>query len=169
MNVEVIVQQQDRKSLALKVTPGGVVAVIACDLDPDSPRVRRFIETGLQRLRPPAPVPPSDRLTVDELREAVAGWSVRVGVTVTRVQVRSMRTKWASCSARGTLTLSADLLRLPRDLVDYVICHDLVHLRVPDHGKGFRALMGCYMPDWQERQRRLARWVIADGQETSAG
>jgi len=94
---------------------------------------------------------------------------VRVGVTVTRVQVRNMRTKWASCSTRGTLTLSADLLRLPRDLVDYVICHDLVHLRVPDHGKGFRALMGCYMPDWQERQRRLARWVIADGQEASAG
>jgi len=80
MNVEVIVQQQDRKSLALKVTPGGVVAVIPRDLDPDSPRVRRFIETGLQRLRPPAPVSPSDRLTADELREAVADWSVRGGV-----------------------------------------------------------------------------------------
>jgi predicted metal-dependent hydrolase len=65
--------------------------------------------------------------------------------------------------------LSADRLTLPRDLVDYVICHDLVHLKIPDHGPGFRALMGCHMPDWQERRQRLARWVIAGGQETDTG
>ena len=43
---------------------------------------------------------------------------------------------------------------------------DLVHLKIPDHGRGFRALMGCHLPDWQERQRRLARWVVAGGQGT---
>jgi hypothetical protein len=164
-NAEVLIQPQERQSLALKVTPGGVVALIPRDLDPESARVRAFIEAGLRRLPDPAPVPPSERLTAEELRDAVAAWAARIGVAVTRVQVRSMRTKWASCSTRGTLTLSADLLTLPRDLVDYVICHDLVHLRVPDHGQGFQALMGCHMPDWRERQHRLARWVIADGED----
>ena len=101
----------------------------------------------------------------DELRDEVTEWAARIGVAVTRLRVRSMRTKWASCSTRGTLTLSEDLLTLPRDLVDYVICHDLGHLRISDHGQGFQALMGCHMPDWQERRRRLARWVIADGEE----
>jgi predicted metal-dependent hydrolase len=40
--------------------------------------------------------------------------------------------------------LNADVLSLPPDLVDYVICHDLLHLKIPDHGKGFQAMMGSY-------------------------
>lgn len=54
--------------------------------------------------------------------------------------------------------LSTDLLGLPRDLVDYVVCHELVHLKIPDHGKGFQALMGCHIPDWRQRHRRLMTW-----------
>jgi predicted metal-dependent hydrolase len=74
-------------------------------------------------------------------------WAERLGVQVRRVQIRAMRTKWASCSTNGTLTLNADVLKLPPDLVDYVLCHDLLHLKLPDHGKGFRASIGCYLPD----------------------
>ena len=43
---------------------------------------------------------------------------------------------------------------------EYVICHELVHRRVPEHGKGWQALMGTYLPDWRERERRLAGWVL---------
>ena len=43
---------------------------------------------------------------------------------------------------------------------EYVICHELVHLRVPEHGKGWQALMGVYLPGWRERERRLAGWVL---------
>ena len=67
-----------------------------------------------------------------------------------------MRSKWASCSSHGDITLNADLLYLPLDLVDYVLCHDLLHLKIPNHGKGFQAMMGCYLPDWRERAMRLA-------------
>ena len=49
--------------------------------------------------------------------------------------------------------------RLPPDLVDYVLCHDLLHLRVPDHSKGFRVMMGCYIPDWRKRELALAGWL----------
>ena len=82
---------------------------------------------------------------------------------VRRVQIRAMRNKWASCSSSGTLTLNADVLRLPLDLVDYVLCHDLLHLKIPDHGKGFQAMMGCYLPNWRERELALARWMILHG------
>jgi predicted metal-dependent hydrolase len=50
-----------------------------------------------------------------------------------------------------------------RDLVEYVVCHELLHLKVPGHGKGWQALMGIYLPDWRERELRLAGWMIAGG------
>jgi predicted metal-dependent hydrolase len=160
MLAEVQYRHQQRQSLAMKVTPDGVVVLLPHGLDADSPQVRTFVQAGLQKLPEPQPVPPSERLTPAEVRALVADWSERIGVTVRRVQVRGMRRKWASCSSRGTLTLSADLLRLPRDLAEYVVCHELVHLRVPEHSKGWQALMGAYLPDWRERERRLAGWVV---------
>jgi hypothetical protein len=100
-------------------------------------------------------------MMLDALHARVDEWSRRLGVKVHRVQVRPMRNKWASCSSNGVLTLNADLLHLPLDLVDYVLCHDLLHLKIPNHGKGFRSMMGCYVPDWHEREMRLAGWMIA--------
>jgi len=66
-----------------------------------------------------------------------------------------MRNKWGSISTAGTLTLANDLLYLPVDLVEYVVVHELLHLKFPDHRKGWRVSMGMYIPDWQERERRL--------------
>jgi hypothetical protein len=165
MLAEVQYRHQQRQSLAMKVTPDGVVVLLPCGLNADSPQVRTFVRTGLQKLPEPQPVPPDERLTRVEVRTLVADWSERIGVAVQRVQVRAMRRKWASCSSRGTLTLSADVLHLPRDLVEYVVCHELVHLRVPEHGKGWQAMMGVYLPDWRERERRLAGWVVDRQQE----
>jgi predicted metal-dependent hydrolase len=157
---EVQFRHQQRQSLAMKVTPDGVVVLLPHGLDADSLQVRTFVQAGLQKLPEPLPVPPDERLTRAEVCALVADWSERIGVTVRRVQVRAMRRKWASSSSRGTLTLSADVLHLPHDLVEYVICHELVHLRVPEHGKGWQALMGAYLPDWREREQRLAGWVL---------
>ncbi|MGA9350826.1 MAG: M48 family metallopeptidase [Anaerolineae bacterium] len=151
--------QQERRTLAMRVTPAGIQVLIPADLDADSPHVQAFIEAGLQKLKPSEPDTSHAPLTVEDLNELATMWSECLGVEIRRVQVRAMRTKWASCSSNGILTLSADLLELPPDLVDYVICHELGHLRVPDHGKGFQALMGCCIPDWQDRKLRLARWI----------
>jgi hypothetical protein len=162
---EVQFRHQQRQSLAMKVTSDGVVVLLPCGLNADSPQVRTFVQTGLQKLPKPQPVPPDGRLTRAEVRALVADWLERIGVAVQRVQVRAMQRKWASCSSRGTLTLSTDLLRLPRDLVEYVVCHELLHLRVPEHGKGWQAMMGVYLPDWRDRERRLAGWVVDRQQE----
>jgi hypothetical protein len=160
MMAEVQYRHQQRQSLAMKVTPDGVVVLLPCGLNADSPQVWAFVQAGLQKLPEPQPVSPDERLTPAKVRILVADWSERIGVTVRRVQVRAMRRKWASCSSRGTLTLNVDLLRLPHGLVEYVVCHELVHLRVPEHGKGWQALMGVYLPDWRERERCLAGWVL---------
>lgn len=157
---EVEFRHQRRKTLAMRVTPDGIVVLLPQGLDLDSPQVRDFVQAGLQKVPEPQPIPSDERLTAEDVHTLVADWAEQIGVEVGRVQVRPMRRKWASCSSQGTLTLSADLLRLPRDLVEYVVCHELVHLRVPEHSKGWQALMGVYLPDWRERERRLAGWVM---------
>jgi predicted metal-dependent hydrolase len=139
-----------------------LVALIPNELPADSPRVKHFIEAGLSKLET-SKVSETFEVLPDELRARVDVWAKRRGVPMRRVQIRAMRNKWASCSSSGTLTLNADVQGLPLDLVDYVLCHDLLHLRIPDHGKGFQAMMGCYLPNWRERERTLARWMILQG------
>jgi len=168
MKGEIRIQKQNRKSLAMKVTPGGIVVLIPRELDAQSPPVQDFIEAGLQKLQTSEAcsersesICETSEVSLEDLNQLATLWSERLGVEIRRVQVRAMWNKWASCSSNGILTLSTDLLELPRDLVDYVICHELVHLKVPNHGKGFQALMGCHIPNWKERELRLARWTDA--------
>ncbi len=151
---------QNRRTLAMRVTPAGIQVLIPTGLDANSLRVQAFIKAGLQKLQTSEVLETSEVLAED-LKVLVSTWSERIGVQIKRVQIRTMRNKWASCSTNGTLTLSADLVQLPADLADYVICHELVHLRIPAHGKGFQALMGCYIPGWQDRELRLARWAAS--------
>lgn len=160
MKTDVRIRHERRKTLAFKSTPRGLVALIPNGLAADSPRVKQFITAGLSKLET-SKVSETFEVLPDELRARVEVWAERLDVQVRRVQIRAMRTKWASCSSNGTLTLNADVLGLPLDLVDYVLCHDLLHLRVPDHGKGFRAMMGCYLPDWRRREMALAGWVMS--------
>jgi predicted metal-dependent hydrolase len=90
-----------------------------------------------------------------EFRQAVEAWAGRINVDVQRIQFRAMRRKWASMSTTGNPTLNTELLELPRDLGEYVIVHELVHLLAPNHGCVFKAFLRIYLPDWQERERAL--------------
>lgn len=155
---QVTVHSQDRKSLALRATPDGLVALVPHKLDPEGEKVRRFVERGITRL--PELDYFSGRLTRKELEKLIATWTERLGVEVERVQLRDMRTKWASCSSRGTLTLHHDLLRMPQELVNYILCHELLHRKVPNHNQSWQLLMGIHLPDWRERERRLAAWML---------
>jgi predicted metal-dependent hydrolase len=160
---DVAIRREARESLALRVTPEGVVALIPRELNPDDEAVREFIERGMACLG--APEPPSAPRTRAELDELVAMWAVRLDVKVRRVRLREMRTKWASFSTRRTLTLHRDLLRLPRDLVDYVLCHELLHGKVPNHTLSWELLIGMHLPDWRRRERRLAAWMLRERED----
>jgi len=160
------IRQENRRTLALKVTPEGLVALIPLDLDPDDSKVRSFIEQGLARLPKPQPLSEHEQCTEPQLRQLVATWCQKLGVGVRQVQVRPLLRKWASISTAGDLTLALDLLQLPRELIEYVICHELLHLRVPTHSRGFQAMLRAWIPDWEERQLRLAAWAVHLGSAT---
>ena len=72
-----------------------------------------------------------------------------------RLQVRQMQKRWGSLSKSGQLTLNTDLVRAPRECIDYVITHELCHLLHHDHGPGFYRLLEKMMPDWEKRKHRL--------------
>ena len=93
----------------------------------------------------------------DELRWAARHWATRIGVKIKQIHVRDMRTKWASMSTAGRLTLNTDLVKMRKSLGEFVIVHELVHLLVQNHGKLFKSYLSAYIPDWEHRERELMK------------
>lgn len=75
----------------------------------------------------------------------VRAWAIRIGVDVKEIHVRPMKLKWASCSSQGRLTFDTDLLRQPADFRRKAIVHELIHLKLPNHGKLFSTLVRAYL------------------------
>lgn len=105
-------------------------------------------------------------MTKGELKKQVQVWASKMNVTVGEVHLRAMKTKWASMSADGRLTLDSSLLDLSERLCDYIIVHELVHLKVRNHGKLFKSLMFAYLSGWEELELEL-RAVLAERVEIS--
>lgn len=76
------------------------------------------------------------------------------------LRIRKMVGRWGSCSSAGTITLSADLIKAPLHCIEYVMMHELCHLRVHDHSPAFFRLLRRCMPDWEERKARLDAVVL---------
>jgi hypothetical protein len=79
----------------------------------------------------------------------------RFGVPTPNVVVREQQRRWGSCDARGTLRINWRIVQAPVRLIDYVLAHELVHLRVPTHGPAFWRELGRAMPDYEDRRARL--------------
>lgn len=80
-----------------------------------------------------------------EFKGAVEEWARRIGIRPTRVRMQAMRRKWASCSREGVVSFSQDLLGESRAFGEAVIVHELVHLRVRNHGRLFQSLMRSFL------------------------
>lgn len=161
MTPDIKIRRQKRKSLVMKLTPGGIVVYIPRWLRRGSPQVRAFIEGGLKKLNAMAlpPLPPQ-QTSPDDLRAMVDVWAARIGVQPGRVSIREMARKWGSCSSRSNISLNRTLCHVPRRLAEYVVCHELIHLRVFNHGKEFKALMSQHMPDWKAREDELKKLMF---------
>ncbi len=72
-----------------------------------------------------------------------------------RWRLRRMRSQWGNCSTTGDITLNTQLVKAPLDLIDYVILHELAHIKHHDHGRGFERVMDTHMSDWRQRRRAL--------------
>lgn len=100
---------------------------------------------------------PSNPLSRRDLLEICRKWQQKLNVEIHRVQIMKMKNKWSSCSTKGNITLNSELTKLPKQLAEYAILHELLHLIAPNHGKTFKALLSAYMPNWQELHNKLRR------------
>lgn len=74
--------------------------------------------------------------------------------------VRRIRTRWGSCSDAGRILMNVDAVKLPPGCLDYVLMHELCHLKFPDHARGFWRHLDRCMPGWERWRRRLDRIAV---------
>lgn len=80
-------------------------------------------------------------------KDRVDLWATKLKVKPSQVRVQRMTRKWASCSTAGWVTFADDIVKESRSFQDYVIVHELLHLRLPNHGKLFKSLLSAYVPN----------------------
>lgn len=84
---------------------------------------------------------------------------INYGFSPTGFIVRRMRTRWGTCSSKGKIALSSDLIRLDKIYSEYVIIHELCHLRHHNHGAGFYSLLSELYPEWRAVRGGLKRYI----------
>ena len=75
--------------------------------------------------------------------------------TIPPVTIRTMQVQWGSCSPQGRITLNPALVRAPRECIDYVVLHELCHLKQHNHSIEFYRLLNTHLPDWKRIKNRL--------------
>lgn len=117
------------------------------------------------RLDPFAVSESQARMTARKLVSTLAQEEAeRIGVEYRRIRIGGQRTLWGSCSARGTLSFNWRLVLAPPPVLDYVVVHELCHLRVPNHSRRFWALVERHRPHWRQQRN----WLREHGAELLA-
>lgn len=124
-----------------------------------------WIENAILKMRAKLENAPID-LGADELKllkkkakeilpQKVEFYSSIMGLVPTAVKITSAKTRFGSCSGKNSICFSCRLMRYPEAAIDYVVVHELAHIKHKNHGKSFYALIEKYMPDYKERQKLL--------------
>jgi len=91
-----------------------------------------------------------------ELPGLIAQWERKLGVKVNGYYLQRMKTQWGSCNHRaGNIRLNTELVKKPKDLLEYVVVHEMLHLLVPTHSEMFVELLNQHFPGWREARADL--------------
>ena len=163
------VRHRRARRYLLRVDPDGRVRVTIPrggsrrEADAFALRHRAWIDRQLARVRPPAFTLEAQRAwrvrAKAQLPERLYELAVRHGCVVTAVSIRSQKTRWGSCGRNGHISLNWRLMLMPDWVRDYVLVHELMHLKRLDHSPKFWRLVEAACPDY----RAARQWLRANG------
>jgi predicted metal-dependent hydrolase len=95
-------------------------------------------------------------LLKEEISLRLPAWERKTGLFCDTWHIKNMKTRWGTCNPKARrVWLNLQLARKPEECLEYVILHELAHLKIPGHGRDFEAFLDRYMPDWREIRARL--------------
>ena len=93
----------------------------------------------------------------------ICKWEKRLGIEVAGYFLQRMKTKWGGCNhRRGHIRLNTELVCKPKDLLEYIIAHEMLHLIEPRHSERFQTLLNKHYPTWREARLELSELPLAD-------
>ncbi|MDR1567501.1 MAG: M48 family metallopeptidase [Streptococcaceae bacterium] len=172
MRVIYTITRSRRRTLAIHIKSGGVVEVRA-PLSLGKSEIERFvsaktdwIEKKQAQIAAPCELPPSRFTDADfelVVRELVKIWEQRLDVEVAFIGIRKMSSRWGSCTTKTRrIRLNSALKYCSRECLEYVIVHELAHLRENNHSSRFWAIVSGVLPDYKARQSklRMLQWIL---------
>jgi len=129
----------------------------------DHKRIRLSVRPGSDALQRAAVIHEWHKSLLHQaLPPLIRKWEERLGVSVARYFLQRMKTKWGSCNhTAGHIRLNTELVKKPRDLLEYVVVHEMVHLREPTHSDAFLAILAEHWPQWRESRQELNELPLA--------
>lgn len=172
MSREYELRRSRRRTVGLELTRDGRLIVRAPLLLPES-AVRRFVaehEDWIRRAEArqaqrreahPEPTEEQRKALIQKAKAILPGkvahYAALLGVTPAGITVTSARTRFGSCSGANRLSFSWRLMEYPEEAIDYVVVHELAHIRHHDHSPAFYAVIESVMPDHRQRRALLRR------------
>ncbi len=170
--VEYSIIRSRRRTLALEVTRQGT-ALVRAPLRAADADIARFVNSHRAWLEKhlsarlaylaahPEPSPEQVQTWRQQAKETlpplVQQWAQHMGVQPVGITITSARTRFGSCSGRNRLSFSLYLMAYPADAIEYVVVHELAHIRHHDHSPAFYREVEAHLPDWKRRRALLRR------------
>ena len=137
-----VIQEGTRKSLLLKVIDDQIVIWLPAEIK-HGDRAKTIRTAIINWYRKQA---------VDIFTQRTSFYNCFYGFSYQKIFIRNQKTRWGSCSANGNLSYNYRLLLAPLNILDYVVVHELVHLKEKNHGRNFWHLVAAQIPDYKERR-----------------
>lgn len=170
-DIEIEVQRKWVRGIRLVVRPDGSVRISA-PIIASSRSIEQFARERLDWIRKTRervavqprrvlrPVSEEQKQAfIAYLNEAVPRWCTTMGEAPVTMRLRNMKSQWGNCRWRErVVTFNLQLALVPHELVDYIIVHELAHLKVQNHSKTFHDRVQLFIPDEKERRKKLRNW-----------